>query len=519
MEQAREKYLSKKILKLLIVLFCLFLISFLWLIKEKIGEVWAGEEDKALGWAWSENFGWFSANCTNLAECPVAVPPPFDYGLDIKEDGRLEGYLWAENIGWIQFGNLVGAPAPGQAFYDKTTAKVSGWAKILNLGEDGWLRLRGSTVSVGSGPYRSCADCKDIKDEEGNLIDVQCNICFKSELYGGSGNICNNCLSCTRGADENICDICVECNDYGTAIDRVTGKIVGWAWNGNSNPVVGVGWLNFSPKLGGVVVKAPWLETFFGELYSKSYIGSPSDFVPLMQKYNATYCLMPAGAVTHFTSQTGCNLSPFEEINYPKSVNRYTNVLGKIDIDGILSGRYGTVKTITDSSGIESMLGGKVYYRNGDLTLDAKMFSNGTGGQKGTGLILVKGNLNIIGDITYQSGNVNNLKNLASLGWMILDDGTGTKGNVYISPGVSDLAGNFYAEGTIFTGTTGDPDTDVSLTVKGVMLAKMFKFQRLWASAERGSEQVIYDGRVLANTPPGMEDIVKALPTWRETAP
>ena len=163
---------------MLIFLFCLFLIGFLWLIREKIGEVRAGEQDNVLGWAWSENFGWFSANCTNLAECPVAVPPPFDYGLDIKEDGRIEGYLWAEHAGWVQFGNLVGAPAPGQAFYDKTSSRVSGWAKVLTLGDDGWLKLRGSSVAVGVGPYRQCADCEDLFDEEGNFLQTVCRICF-----------------------------------------------------------------------------------------------------------------------------------------------------------------------------------------------------------------------------------------------------------------------------------------------------------------------------------------------------
>lgn len=517
MEQTR-KIFEKKVLKLALFLFFLFLIGVFLLVREKAQKVRAGEQDLVAGWAWSENFGWFSANCANLSECPVAVPPPYDYGLDVKSDGRIEGFLWAEHIGWVQFGNLIGMPSPGQAMYDSVTGRVTGWAKILSLGNDGWLKLRGSPVGVGSGPYRRCASCEDVKDEEGNLIDVICKICFKSELYGGSGNICSNCSSCIRAA-ENTCNTCTECDAYGIAIDGESGRILGWAWNGNSDPAVGVGWLNFSPTLGGLALKSPWLETLYGELYSKSYVRSPSAFVPLLGKYSATYCIMPYGTITNFTSETGCLISPFEELSYPKSANRYTNVLGKIDVDGILASRYGPVKTITDSSGIESMLGGKIYYRDGDLTVDAKIFSNGTGRQNGAGLILIKGNLNIIGDIEYQSGNVSNLKNLASVGWMVLDDGSGSKGNVYISSGVSNLVGVFYTEGTIFTGTTGDPDTDIPLTVKGAMLARMFKFERIWASAQRGAEQVIYDGRILANTPPGMEDVVKALPAWREIAP
>jgi hypothetical protein len=306
---------------------------------------------------------------------------------------------------------------------------------------------------------------------------------------------------------------------------------LGWAWNGNTDPAVGVGWLNFSPVKGGLVLQAPWLETKYSGIYTKGSLRTPSAFVPILNKYNATYCLAPTGEILNFTSEEGCYLPGFESpqgLNYPKTINRYTNVLGKIDLEGILAGQYGQVKLIESSEGIENMLAGKVYYRNGDLTISTKTFINGVGKQNGAGLVLVKGNLYITGNIQYQGGSVSNLKNLASVGWMVLDDGSGTKGNIYIDPGVSDLVGVFYAEGTIFTGTTGKkssglpptpPDGDWPLTVKGLMLARMFKFERLWQGAERGTEQVIYDGRVLANTPPGMEDIAKAMPIWRETAP
>lgn len=520
MEQSKQSK-NKKIKGLFLFLLCLLLLSFFWLVKRKVDEAQAGEQDNVLGWAWSENFGWFSANCANLAECPVPTPPPYDYGLNIGEDGSIVGYLWAEHIGWVKFGG-TGAPGGQEAFYDKNTSKIYGWAKILALGDNGWLKLRGSSVSVGVGPYRRCADCKDIKDDEGNLIDIQCRICFKSELYGGSNAICSSCSGCTRG-DENICNTCGECDAYGVAVDRDTGRILGWAWNGNldsnGNLTIGVGWLNFSPTPGGIVLKSPWLETLYGEIYSKNYVRSPSAFVPLLGKYNATFCIEPAGTITHFTSESSCLIEGFEIINYPKTINRYTNVLGKIDLDGILSGQYGTVKEITDESEIESMLGGKIYYHEGDLTVGVKEFLNGVGKQNGAGLILVKGNLNIVGNISYQSGNVSNLKNLSSIGWMVLDDGTGTKGNINIDKSVEEIVGAFYAEGTVSTGTTGDSKTEVPLTVKGLMLARMFKFERMWASAIRGSEQVIYDGRVLANTPPGMTDIVKALPVWREMGP
>jgi len=388
----------------------------------------------------------------------------------------------------------------------------------LALGDDGWLKLRGSAVAVGVGPYRECLDCEDIKDEEGNLIDVTCRICFKSELYGGSGNICSNCSGCTRGA-ENICNTCTSCDAYGTAIDRETGRIVGWAWNGNADPAVGVGWLSFSPKNGGLGLLAPWLETQYGEIYAKPYVRSPSAFVEILGKYNATYCILTTGQITHFTSKEGCLRTPFESYDFPKTSNLYTNVFGKIDLAGILAGKYGQRIDITGEADIPNFLGGKVYFRNGDLTINSKTFFNEVGNKNGAGLIVVKGNLTIQGDLSYQNAGVTNLKNLASVGWLVIDDGSNTKGNIYINPGVEKAVGAFYAEGELKTGTTGDRRTDKPLTVRGLILARKFTFERLWQSAQRGSEQVIYDGRVLANTPPGMADLVKALPVWREAAP
>jgi hypothetical protein len=515
-----KKHKGKKIFRLLMILFFLFLVGAFLLIREKVSEVRAGETDNVAGWAWSENFGWFSGNCSNLGLCPDDPPPPYNYGLNVNEDGTITGYLWAEHLGWVQFGGLSGMPSPGQALYDNTTGRVTGWAKVLTLGDDGWVKLRGSSVPVGVGPYRECLDCEDVRDAEGTLIDVVCRICFKSELYGGSGNICSNCSGCTRGA-ENTCNVCTDCDAYGAAIDRETGRIVGWGWNGNVDPAVGVGWLNFSPTMAGLGLMAPWLETQFGEIYGKPYVRSPSAFVEILGKYNATYCIMTTGEITHFTSKEpreegGCLRTYFESYDFPKTSNIYTNVFGKIDKDGILAGKYGVVQNINDETDIPNLLGGKVYSRNGDLTVTGigKTFNNAPTPsiQNGAGLIIVKGNLYIQGNTSYQNAPVMNLKNLASVGWMVF-------GDIIIDPSVENIVGAFYTEGEVRTGTMGDPRMDKPLTVRGLILAYKFKFERLWRSAQRGSEQIIYDGRVLANTPPGMADLIGALPVWREAAP
>jgi hypothetical protein len=52
------------------------------------------------------------------------------------------------------------------------------------------------------------------------------------------------------------------------------------------------------------------------------------------------------------------------------------------------------------------------------------------------------------------------------------------------------------------------------LTVNGLIVARQFHFSRSYKSKERGSEQVLYDGRAVANPPPGFADLTKSLPLF-----
>jgi len=124
-------------------------------------------------------------------------------------------------------------------------------------------------------------------------------------------------------------------------------------------------------------------------------------------------------------------------------------------------------------------------------------------------------------------------RNLASVAWII-------KGDLKIAPEVKELAGNFIVIGN---GSICSADPEVSspadagcgqifscgsltecdgrLTVLGLMMARKFYFKRDLTEAEKkeaviqGSELIIYDGRLLANTPPGLGDFAQALPIWR----
>jgi hypothetical protein len=186
------------------------------------------------GYAWSENIGWISFSSNNCdsdgntfldvvcggdnSSTPIT---PYSVSVD-NSTGKFSGYAWSENIGWISFSRktcaaganagsgcftdsecpgsscsydgpgATGTPPQGPyngtedfiAFWDKEgTGKVYGWAKILSLGDDGWIKL-GDTSSPSW----------------------------------------NNQVS----------------------IDSNTNEFIGWAWNGNNITDTGIGWISFN---------------------------------------------------------------------------------------------------------------------------------------------------------------------------------------------------------------------------------------------------------------------------------
>jgi len=179
------------------------------------------------------------------------------------------------------------------------------------------------------------------------------------------------------------------------------------------------------------------------------------------------------------------------------------------------------------------VLSGKIfrYTGAGDLHIGAEgstvTFLNGVGSASGAGLVVVRGvNLYFDGDVAYGSGRVTDVRHLASPGWLVLKDRVrdaqgnlvDVGGNIIIHPRVRRLAGAFYAEGEIHTGSTGRTAGERALIVSGVMVARKFLFERLYASATP-AEQIVADGRVLANPPPGFGDLAKSLPTISQTVP
>ncbi len=158
------------------------------------------------GYAWNNNYGWISFNCSNKtceknrsipcdksSDCLIGGNDYGDctdtcvtknghyegYGVNIdKNTGNLSGYAWSPNIGWISFQeDHKNAPDKGailsncsdntcansnncSACYNSTNGKVFGWAKILSLKENGWLRLDNPTTIHYSGVHKKSGTCE-----------------------------------------------------------------------------------------------------------------------------------------------------------------------------------------------------------------------------------------------------------------------------------------------------------------------------------------------------------------------
>jgi len=110
------------------------------------GIVKAGTEDNLSGYAWSENIGWISFNCTNQGSCGTA-----DYGVTIEQSGKFSGYAWSENIGWIDFSPSSPYPAfPNYSAKIISNDQIVGWARTLSHGDgwDGWIKMNGDDYGV-----------------------------------------------------------------------------------------------------------------------------------------------------------------------------------------------------------------------------------------------------------------------------------------------------------------------------------------------------------------------------------
>ncbi|HEY9583920.1 MAG TPA: hypothetical protein VJI66_03100 [Candidatus Paceibacterota bacterium] len=97
------------------------------------------------GWAWSDTTGWISLNCANTGAGGCSNSYKVTFATTTSDTiGELSGYAWSSNIGWISFNETTGCPSGTcKNSINMTTGVVTGWAKILSMGDDGWIELAG----------------------------------------------------------------------------------------------------------------------------------------------------------------------------------------------------------------------------------------------------------------------------------------------------------------------------------------------------------------------------------------
>jgi hypothetical protein len=495
--------------------------------------------DKITGWGWSPITSsgagpyYFGYGLTSFNDCywvydqinPIClsewntIPRPAPYGLNIDFSNKeITGWVWNQGVGWICFGNSCCTAGGGQNYctsgtpdgsqvkvtYDDTQnpSPISGWAKIIAAtssvawGDNGWISLRGTTTQA-------------------------------------------------------------PVSEYGLTFSTTTLEIKGLAWNGftdtggvpaggNMQPYHGYGWfcINATSTWGGeydlckgtqVTVTIPFIQTVDGDVYSQTNI--LPDLKPPAGRFNATYLILAGGNIANFTSEeknitlpAGSYTQPSfpYPLSLPKASTNYFNALGYLDVPGISylgTNKYGPQESFTGNiyiNGAYTKPGYRVIINAGDLVLgkDSPVVFGA-----GATTFIIDGDLIISGNVSYSQTAVTDFSLLPAVAYIV-------RGDVLISPSVTEIAGNFIVIGAdnvncdtpgcgiIDTVNPGDSDDGFTLTVHGIMMAKKFKFQRAYASVlNEPAEKVIYDGRLLVNPPPGLADFAKGLPIWSETPP
>lgn len=319
------------------------------------------------------------------------------------------------------------------------------------------------------------------------------------------------------------------------------GHLEGWAWSGGGTVpssgfvnTVGFGWLQFFPNAV-VVADSGYFSTEKGNVYAQEGIENPNE-VPATDD-NATFLLLGSNNANfvNFTTELGQDgtLGDYSELNIPDESNGYKNELGRLDFEKLETDTGDGKNVYGDSLDTLSSLAelGSEYTMNGQVlvlgsannpgtfSLDqAVTFKNATASPStganynGAGVIIVYGDLNINANTFYESSQIQDVQNLASVAWIV-------HGNVTIGENVASTAGAYFvlqhngaaAGGRFIT----RPATNQQFILSGLVMAHDFDLQRTYQGTlgtPAPAELFRYDGRILINTPPGLRDYTSTLP-------
>jgi hypothetical protein len=289
-------------------------------------------------------------------------------------------------------------------------------------------------------------------------------------------------------------------------------------------------------------VKAPWLRAQRGSVASNG-----GAFGYGSGQSNATFLVQANGILSHFTGGTGSlpNYTSKQavctaESGLPNAGERPGGVdwrrtmitnTGKL-LDTSHHDTAETTTTFNSSSGNVTLnpSGGSNVWVAGSADNPTGLTLGHSESFKGVGTLVVFGDLNIGPNVslTYQSDN----GSINSLGIIVI-------GNVNIDPSVTNLVGNFYVldsdvaldddgcpvnideakttRGRFSTGSSAN-----QLNVQGLVVAGAFDLLRYYLDPTDNTtdpaESFYYDGRVLANTPPGFGTF-RNTASWQEIAP
>ncbi|XOU94464.1 MAG: DUF2341 domain-containing protein [Candidatus Kerfeldbacteria bacterium] len=230
----------------------------------------------------------------------------------------------------------------------------------------------------------------------------------------------------------------------------------------------GIGWVEFMPA--GALLGVPWVQTAFADIFGTEGV-SLSPPPRGSGEYTATYLILSNGSIegipTYYYGDSSRQpstqfyeggLNPLIE---GSSLPFGEDALSKINVDALVSGpdfnRYGHPLTTVTQSGIDisdssqlgdsPLLNGGVYHYIGNASIDDEMtFIIGDSDPTpatdpettGNGLIVIDGDLEINANTYYEAGVLADITEMPSVGLIV-------RGNIYISPFVTELAGVFVA--------------------------------------------------------------------------